>query len=217
MDVKSNKAVIFDMDGVLVDTEKFWKQAEQEVFSALGVKITDELTQHTQSMTTKEVTEFWYKKYPWENIALDIVEQQVISRVIELIQTEDCSVAGIKKFIEDLKLKQYKIGLATNSPYRIIQVVLDKIDSAHLFDHITSAEFEEQGKPHPAVYFTSAKSLKVDPQNCIVIEDSHSGILAAKNAGMTVIAFTNQNSEIYFDLADYRIISFEDPLPVIFN
>ncbi|WBV56074.1 hexitol phosphatase HxpB [Chryseobacterium daecheongense] len=217
MEIKPAKAVIFDMDGVLIDSEKFWKQAESEVFSSLGVKITDEFTQLTQTMTTAEVTEFWYKKYPWDNIALDIVEQQVISRVIELIATKDCTIAGIKKFIEDLKSKQYKIGLATNSPYRIIQTVLDKAEIAHLFDHITSAEFEEHGKPHPAVYCTSAKNLKVDPQHCFVIEDSQSGILAAKNAGMTVIAFTNQNSEIYFDLADHRIISFEDPLPALFR
>ncbi|MBT2621125.1 hexitol phosphatase HxpB [Chryseobacterium sp. ISL-6] len=217
MDIKSKRAVIFDMDGVLIDSEKFWKQAEYEVFSSLGVEVTEELSKHTQSMTTSEVARFWHEKYPWENAALDVIEQQVISRVIELIQTEECSVAGIKKFIEDLKLKQYKIGLATNSPYRIIQTVLDKIRVTHLFDHITSAEFEKQGKPHPAVYFTSAKNLDVDPQFCFVIEDSHSGIIAAKNAGMTVIAFTNQNPDIYFDLADDRIISFEGPLPAIFN
>lgn len=217
MELKPKKAVIFDMDGVLIDSEKFWKQAEYEVFSSLGVKVTEELSRYTQSMTTSEVTRFWYEKYPWENTALETVEQQVVSRVTELIQTEECSVAGIKKFIEDLKLKQYKIGLATNSPYRIIQTVLDKIGATHLFDDITSAEFEKQGKPHPAVYFTSAKNLDVDPQYCVVIEDSHSGILAAKNAGMTVIAFTNQNPDMYFDLADDRIISFEDPLPTIFN
>lgn len=217
MELKPKKAVIFDMDGVLIDSEKFWKQAEYEVFSSLGVKVTEELSRYTQSMTTSEVTRFWYEKYPWENTALETVEQQVVSRVIELIQTEECSVTGIKKFIEDLKLKQYKIGLATNSPYRIIQTVLDKIGATHLFDHITSAEFEMQSKPHPAVYFTSAKNLDVDPQYCLVIEDSHSGILAAKNAGMTVIAFTNQNPDMYFDLADDRIINFEDPLPTIFN
>ncbi|ASK32076.1 HAD family hydrolase [Chryseobacterium sp. T16E-39] len=217
MEIKPARAVIFDMDGVLIDSEKFWKQAEKEVFGSLGAIITDDLTQYTQSMTTKEVTRFWYTKYPWKNIALDVVEQQVISRVIELIQTEDCSVVGIKKFIEDLKLKQYQIGLATNSPYRIIQIVLDKLEIAHLFDHITSAEFEEQGKPHPAVYLTSAKNLNIEPQYCFVIEDSHSGILAGKNAGMTVIAFTNQNTEIDFDLADDKIMSFEDPLPLIFN
>lgn len=217
MEVNPKRAVIFDMDGVLIDTEKLWKQAEYEVFSSLGVKITDEFTQYTQSMTTSEVTEFWYTRNPWGNPALDVVEQQVISRVIELIETEECSVVGVKKFIEDLRLKQFKIGLATNSPHRIIQTVLDKIGIAHLFDHITSAEFEKQGKPHPAIYFTSAKNLGVEPKYCFVIEDSHSGILAAKNAGMAVVAFTNKNPDMYFDLADHRIISFEDPVPAIFN
>ena len=75
-----NKAVIFDMDGVIIDSEKFWKQAENEVFSSLGVVVTDELSDLTKSMTTSEVTRFWYDKFPWQNVELNEVERMVVLR-----------------------------------------------------------------------------------------------------------------------------------------
>lgn len=196
------------MDGVLVDSEKFWKQAEYEVFTALGVNVTREGCLQTQSMTTKEVTRFWYEKFQWNNTPLNDVEQMVINRVIELIRKENCGTIGIKAFIESLNKQGYKIGLATNSPQNIIPVVLEKIGTTHLFDAVSSADSEVQGKPSPAIYLTTAKKLNVEPYECVAIEDSHSGMLAAIEAGMTVIAFTNENTEINFDIAHHKILSF---------
>ncbi|WP_339926036.1 hexitol phosphatase HxpB [uncultured Cyclobacterium sp.] len=203
------KAFIFDMDGVLVDSEGYWKQAEFEVFTALGVKVTDEGALLTKSMTTIEVVRFWYNKFPWETVAFDTVEQLVISRVIAFIEAEDCLIAGVKPFIEKLKKDKYKIGLATNSPNRIIPVVLKKLGVLHLFDATLSAEHELKGKPDPAIYQSAADKLGAKPEQCIVIEDSYSGMLAAKSAGMKVIAFTYKGSSIKFEIADFQINSFE--------
>ncbi len=203
------KAVIFDMDGVIVDSENLWKQAEYEVFTSLGVEVTEEHSEITKSMTTSDVTKFWYDKSPWKDQDLDTVEQSVISKVIELIESEECQISGVKDFIEKLKADNYKIGLATNSPSRIIPTVLRKLDIAHLFDTISSAEFEEKGKPDPAIYLKTAKKLNINPKDCIVIEDSYTGMLAAKNAGMTVVAFTNGNEEINHELADDKIDRFD--------
>jgi len=206
----TQKAVIFDMDGVLVDSEKLWKQAEKEVFSSLGVNVTDEDSEVTKSMTTTEVSEFWFNKFPWQSKSLETVEQMVVLRVMELITTEDCKINGVKEFIEKLKNNNYKIGLATNSPYKIIPTVLEKLEVIGLFDVISSAEFEENGKPDPAIYISTAAKLNVATKNCLVIEDSHSGMLAAKKAGMKVIAFTNGNPEANFDIADFTINQFDD-------
>ncbi len=209
MDI-THKAVIFDMDGVIIDSEKLWKQAEKEIFSSLGVTVTDEHSEVTKSMTTSAVTRFWFDKFPWQNISLDTVEQMVISRVTQLIDTEDCEINGVKEFIEKLKARNYKIGLATNSPNNIIPIVLQKLDALLLFDTVSSAEFELNGKPDPAIYLTTAAKLNVPAFNCVAIEDSYSGMLAAKKAGMTVIAFTNGNTEINFDIADFKIDRFDD-------
>ncbi len=206
----TKKAIIFDMDGVIIDSEKYWKKAEYEVFTSLGVKITNEDSEMTKSMTTSEVTKFWYRKYPWKNKDLNIVEQMVISRVIEFIENENCQINGVKSFIEKLKTNNYKIGLATNSPNRIIPVVLNKLNISHLFDSILSAEFEEKGKPDPTIYYNAAKGLETKPEDCIAIEDSYTGMLAAKNAGMTVIAYTNGNKEFNYELADYKLDSFKN-------
>lgn len=208
--MKNKKAVIFDMDGVIIDSEKYWKQAEYEVFSSLGVKITNEDSDKTKSMTTSEVTNFWYRKYPWKNKDLSVVEHMVISRVIELIETGNCKLNGVKPFIEKLKSNDYKIGLATNSPNRIIPVVLSKLGVLHLFDAILSAEFEGKRKPDPTIYYKAAERLKIAPEDCIVIEDSYTGMSAAKNAGMTVIAYTYKNKETNYEIADYKLESFEN-------
>lgn len=203
------KAVIFDMDGVLVDSEGFWAKAELDVFSSYGVQVTDDLATQTKYMTTKEVTEFWHGRFPWENLDVPKVEQEVVSKVIELIQAEDCTMSGVKTFIKDLKSKKYKIGLATNAPLRVADAVLEKLQIRDLFDTVHSSEFEEQGKPHPAVYLTSARQLGISPEYCIVVEDSHSGLKAAKAAGMKTIVFTNNDESINSDLADFKILSFE--------
>jgi len=191
------KAVIFDMDGVLIDSEKFWKQAESEVFSSLGVKVLDEFTALTKSMTTKEVTRFWYKRFPWSGLTLQAVEEQVVRRVMELIKTENCEMKGIKTFIESLHGSGFKIGLATNSPSIIIPVVLNKLGIAHYFSAVTSADEVPRGKPDPAVYELTANKLQVDPTLCIAIEDSPSGILAAKSAGMKAAAYIVKNTFVY--------------------
>lgn len=212
------KAVIFDMDGVLVDSEGFWARAEQEVFSSYGVQVTDELAAQTKYMTTTEVTEFWYGKFPWKDPDISSVEQQVVSKVIELIQLENCTMAGIQEFIMTLKSKNYKIGLATNAPLKVADAVLEKLQVREFFDAVHSSEFEENGKPHPAVYLTSAQQLGISPEHCIAIEDSHSGLKAAKAAGMKTIVFTNNDESIDFDLADFTIHDFKDNLlPVFYN
>ena len=206
--LKNKKAVIFDMDGVLVESEAIWKQAEYEVFSSLGVSVTEENSSYTQSLTTKEVTAFWYQKFPWKETPLSEVEEMVVRRVMELILLKDCATLGISAFIKNLKERNFKIGLATNAPEKIIPVVLKKTGTESLFDSVSSADYEEKGKPHPAIYLNTAKKLKVMPEECAVIEDSETGMEAAKKAGMSVIAYTNGNNSISLQWADYQIEGF---------
>lgn len=204
------EAVIFDMDGVLVDSEGFWAQAELDVFSSYGVQVTEDLASLTRYMTTREVTEFWYNRFPWGELDISSVEQQVITRVIELIRSDNCTMPGIEDLIRRFKNKAYKIGLATNAPLQVAEAVLEKLEVRHLFDAVHSAESEVQGKPHPAVYLTAARKLGVSPEQCIAIEDSYSGLKAAKDAGMKTAVFTNDNEDIHFDIADFKIMNFKE-------
>lgn len=203
------EAVIFDMDGVIIDSEALWKRAEYEVFSSVGVQLSDELCKLTESMTTSEVTKFWFGKYPWAHKSLAEVENEVIGRVARLIEKEGAAIHGIEPFIKKLKNDGYKIGLATNSPSLLIPVVLEKLKLGNYFDAVASAEHEPEGKPNPSVYLSAAKKLNVIPGACMAIEDSYSGLLAAKNAGMKATAILKSGYEHpKYEIADLKIQSY---------
>lgn len=211
------KAVIFDMDGVLVDSEGLWQQAEKEVFSSLGVLMSTKGCELTKTMTTAEVAQYWYAQSPWEGTSLEEVEERVVQRVIELIGTQNCAIPGVRAFIQELKFKGIKVGLATNSPYKVIPKVLEKLHLSQLFDAISSSEFQLQGKPHPAVYLKAAEMLQEKTEDCLAIEDSNSGIEAAKKAGITVVAFTNQGKNKGLRGAHYEMSEYQGFDPVMFS
>ncbi len=203
--MKEIRAVIFDMDGVLINSEPLWQAAERKIFTSLGVNVTAEHTTVTQYMTTTAVTAYWYTVSPWQGVTLPMAEQMVIDQVIEMLAIEDCLIAGVKEFIESLKSSKLKIGLATNSPYKLIPFVLERAGIGDLFDGVVSAESEHKGKPDPAVYLAAAQKLDIEPSYCLAIEDSKTGMLAAKRAGMQVAAFVNGRSDLNFNNADYII------------
>lgn len=200
------EAIIFDMDGVIIDSCGIWKKAEKEVFSSVGVKLSEDLCKLTETMTTTEVTKFWFDSQPWKNKSLKEVENGVIKRVAHLIKEEGKAIDGIEELIRNLKGKGYKIGLATNSPSVLISVVLKKLKLQNFFDATSSAENELEGKPSPFVYLNTAKKLNIKPENCVAIEDSHSGLLAAKKAGMKTVAININNLDNKkIEIADYKI------------
>ncbi|WP_341224426.1 HAD-IA family hydrolase [uncultured Arcticibacterium sp.] len=197
------KGFIFDMDGIIIDSEPLWKKAEKEVFSSLGVQLTEELCLITERMTTSEVTKFWFEKFPWEGKTLKSTENSVVNRVSELIKKEGKAIKDVKDFIKRIKLAGFKIGLATNSPAILIPVVLEKLELSNYFDVIASSEFELVGKPNPSVYKTALRKLNLDAKECIAIEDSNSGLMAAKRAGLKTVALSSENKKSEY--ADHQI------------
>lgn len=213
------EAVIFDMDGVLIDSEPMWKEAEKKVFSSLGVDITEALSAKTASMTTQEVTQFWYELYPWQGKTLAQVENEVVDYVAHLILEKGTSIKGVKEALHFFKDKKVKVGLSTNAPSRLIPIVLNTLGIADYFQAISSSEFEEKGKPDPAVYLSTAQKLNVDPLTCVVFEDSFSGICAARNANMRVVAVPSSKEfmDNKFALAHMKIRSLEEFSDVHFS
>jgi mannitol-1-/sugar-/sorbitol-6-/2-deoxyglucose-6-phosphatase len=206
------EAVIFDMDGLLIDSEPMWKEAEKNVFSAIGVNVTNDLSSQTASMTTKEVTEFWYRNYPWAHKSLIEVENAVINQVEALILQNGQPMEGVKYILEFFKRKNFKIGLSTNSPSKLISVVLNKLEISSYFQEVSSAEDEIEGKPHPAVYLKTSKKLKVEPSKCIAFEDSISGIASAKKAKIKTVAIPSRVNyfDRGFDLSDIKLDRLSD-------
>lgn len=203
------EAVIFDMDGLLIDSEPFWKKAEKEVFGSVGVEVTEELALQTSRMTTRETTQFWFNVKPWQGKSLAEIEQSVIEKVGRLIHGSGTMMPGVRETLQFFKNKNFKIGLATNSPESIIAQVLSRLDIKHYFHAISSSDLEISGKPSPDVYLTTARKLRVHPSRCIAFEDSVSGVQAARAAGMKTIAVpcTEQFFGTGFEIANCKIRS----------
>lgn len=206
------QAAIFDMDGILIDSEPLWQQAEREIFSSVGVQVSSELAELTASMTTQEVTEFWYRHFPWSAKSLEQVENEVVDRVGELIIEKGQPMDGVYEILSLLHHRNIKIGLSTNSPYRLIPVVLQTLGIAYYFQCLSSSENEVQGKPHPAVYLTTSKKLNVEPFNCIAFEDSLSGLLSAQKANIKTVAVPSitEYSNAKYEIAQLKLSQLSD-------
>lgn len=203
------EAVIFDMDGVLIDSEPLWKIAMEDVFKSVGCKLTRTDFQKTVGLRIDEVISYWYNHSPWENASTDEVERKIIHRMVELIQEHGIPLKGVIDTLEFLKSNGLKIGLATSSYTLLVNTVLDVLNLRSFFDFTHSAENEDYGKPHPAVYLTVASSLGVLPLKCLVIEDSLNGIISGKAARMKVVCIPEKTHtpEPKLNLADFH---FED-------
>ncbi|MTH28556.1 hexitol phosphatase HxpB [Myroides pelagicus] len=204
--------VIFDMDGTLIDSEKFWQQAEREIFTSLGAVWKEEIANQTTGKTVREVSELWYSLYPWEGRTFDQVEQDVIDRVGVLMQQDGRAKEGVLETLEFLCESGIKIGLATNSPVQLIHIALEKLGISKYFETLVSAFDVPEGKPAPDVYLKAAKDLGSLPKNCIAVEDSITGSKAGSNAGMTVVAIPDNLpfDDIRFDFVDYKLHSMKE-------
>lgn len=190
------KAVIFDLDGLLIDSEPLWQQAEIEVFREVSIELTSELCLQTKGLRIDEVVQYWYQRYPWTSLSQQEIEKRIVTRVIELIETKGKPLPGVESAIAFVRSQNVKIALASSSAMIIIKAALKALDLADVFTVICSAETEAEGKPHPAVYLSTAKKLEVMPNQCLALEDSLNGVLAAKAAGMKCIAVPEQLTNI---------------------
>ncbi len=182
------RAVIFDMDGVLIDSEPLWRRAEVEVFKVVGVTLEQDDLAATMGLRVDEVIKYWFARKPWAGITPEEVVGQIVKGVTQLILEQGQIKPGVQESIQVAKADGRKIALASSSPSSVIAAVLTRIGLEDYFDVIYSAEQESNGKPHPAVYLTVAQKLGVVPSECLAIEDSLNGVLSAKAANMKCIA-----------------------------
>ncbi|MCL1142074.1 hexitol phosphatase HxpB [Shewanella gaetbuli] len=181
-------AVIFDMDGVLIDSEPAWQQAEIKVFNSLGLGLTLAEVESTTGLRIDQVVEYWYQRRPWPNYQNAVTANAIVEEVVSLIQHHGQAMDGVINTLEWCKQHGFKIGLATSSPQLIIDAVLKKLQIKDYFNAITSAELLTRGKPHPEVYLNCAQALHIAPENCLAIEDSFNGLIAARAASMQTVA-----------------------------
>lgn len=203
---EQTQLVIFDMDGLLINSEPYWKIAEKEVFGKLGLNLTDDLLRQVMGFRLSEVVKHWYHYQPWPNPNFEQTERDVLNCVKQLIQQHANAMPGVYEVLTHCKNKNYKIALASSSAMELIDVVIDKLNIRHYFDVVWSAQYEEYGKPHPAIFLSVAKQLNIEPKNCVVFEDAINGVIAAKASRMYCIAIPEEVSynDPRFAIADVK-------------
>ncbi|ORM67458.1 hexitol phosphatase HxpB [Pantoea rwandensis] len=181
-------AAIFDMDGLLIDSEPLWDQAELDVFSSLGVDITrrHELPD-TLGLRIDQTVRMWFEALPWNGPDQAEVTQRIIARALALVEETRPLLPGVEQALQLCQQQGLKVALASASPLFMLERVLEMFDLRKYFDAIASAEALPYSKPHPQVYLDAAAKLGVDPLNCVTLEDSFNGMIATKAARMRSI------------------------------
>lgn len=182
------RAVIFDMDGLLIDSEPLWREAEMTIFKSVGVQLTEELCHETMGLRTDEVVRYWHTRFPWRRPGCELVTEQLLDAAQRLIIEHGSLMDGAREVVVELHSQDSKLAIASSSPLRLIRAVVEKLSLGGYFAVLHSAEHEIAGKPDPAVYRTTMSLLGADPHQCLAFEDSLSGVRAAKAAGAMVIA-----------------------------
>ncbi len=189
------KAVIFDMDGVIIDSEPIYHRVEKILFNRLGIKISED--EH-YSFVGMSMDMIWEKIL--RNNKLKYKKEELIKlhkdNMISSFQNEEklTPLPNLVEFIERLIDNNFKIALASSSPRILIDIILKKLEIKNFFEVIISGEDVENGKPFPDIFLLTAKHLGCKPSECLVIEDSKNGVSAAKKAHMKCIGFKNSNS-----------------------
>jgi HAD superfamily hydrolase (TIGR01509 family) len=204
--------VLFDMDGLLLDTEPTWGLSMLKVAAKHKIPITAERFKETTGLRVYEVTEHWAIHYPWEGHTPKEVADDILEEVISGSKKNGTILKGVEKALQLVRAHKYKVGLASSSPKHMIDALTDHFGLTKYFDVITSADAVELGKPHPAVFLHCAATLGAKHNECVVLEDSVNGMIAGKAARMKVIVVPD---ELHFDdprfsLADLKLRSMED-------
>lgn len=201
------KAIIFDMDGVLVDSEPLWRKAMIKGFTEAGIEFTEDDCRKTTGMRFKEVVNYWFEHHSITGFSQQELHDKVIASLIKLINEEGQPMPGAMESLHFFKQKNYRIGLATSSDTKLVNAIMDKLGSRPYFSSVTSAEFLRYGKPHPEVFLKCAEELGVQPSDCLVIEDSVNGVISAKAAQMRVAAIPDaeHKGDKRFYIADHHL------------
>jgi sugar-phosphatase len=209
------EAVIFDLDGIIIDSEPLWKQTEQRVFQTVGIDLTVEMSRQTTGFDAQATIQYWYDRYPWKNKSLFQVYKEVLEEIQSCYESEAELKEGFLDVLQFFNEKGLTMAIASSTPLKLITMVLKRFHLFEFFKIVHSSENDEAGKPHPAAYLNTARKLNVHPFRCLAFEDSLHGAIAAKAASMKVVAVPDapETGEEKFGFADLRLSSLKDFKP----
>lgn len=201
------EGLIFDMDGVLLDSEPFWRAALIQELADLGTTLTEQEAAETMGIRIDQVLEIRQKTHGWTGKSIPDAVDSILNRVIGEVQKSAVLLPGVKEVLHMARTHSLSIGLATSSPARLIEAVLGALNLKEWFEVTRSAESLRYGKPHPEIYLITAEALGIAPEKCLAIEDSLNGVISAKAARMKCVAVPEKISTDLpgFAVADLKL------------
>lgn len=200
------KAVIFDLDGTIVDSMWMWKQIDIEYLERYGIECPDDLQKSIEGMSFSETAAYFKSRFELEE-SIDEIKATWNRMAYDKYQHEVPLKEGMLELLSELKAKGIKTGIATSNSQELVDAVIDSLDIRFYFDEIHTSCEVKAGKPAPDIYLLVAECLGVEPKDCLVFEDVPLGIMAGKNAGMKVCAVDDEYSRVWTEekkqLADY--------------
>lgn len=206
------EAAIFDMDGLIINSEPYWKQAELTVLQAAGIDL--QLKQYlpdTTGLRIDQVMQLWLQAAGKTDLSINQLTEQITQQVIGAMIDNKPIMPGVRPALQLCQQQGLKIALASASPLSMINTVLQLLQIESFFDAVCSAESLPYSKPHPQVYLNAADALGVDPLRSVALEDSRNGMIAASAARMRVIVVPakEQAAAAHWSLANVKLESLQ--------
>ena len=200
------------MDGLLIDSEPLWNEAAADIFFHYGIQLTPAQYAITTGLRTREFIQWWFGHFKVPLNDIEKVENESFEKVISLVIKKGKPMPGVNHIINFFIDRNFKIGLASSSPLKLIHVVVELLQLKNCLQTITSAAGLQYAKPHPQVYLNCAEELKAQPAECICFEDSFYGVIAAKAAQMkcVVVPDPHQSKNLKWHAADIKISSLQN-------
>lgn len=207
------KAVIFDLDGTLVDSMWMWRKIDEEYLGMFQINLPEDLQNEIEGKSFSETAEYFKKRFSIQD-SLEEIKATWNEMAYDKYRNHVPLKSGVIEFLDECGRRGIKLGIATSNSSQLAETVLKKHHILSRFEAITTGCDVCAGKPAPDVYLKVAGDLKVPPKDCLVFEDITAGIMAGKNAGMKVCAVEDEYSEYQKEekkrLADYYIRDYGD-------
>lgn len=207
-------AIIFDMDGTLIDSMWVWRAVDEEFYARYDLVEPEGFYEAMEGKSYREVAQLYLDSFPALPLSLEEIQDMWTDMAYQKYTTEVPLKKGIRKFLETQKRRGLKLGIATSNGMELVNATLRALDIQKYFDSVHTACEVAKGKPAPDIYLLVAEELNVKPGRCLVFEDVPMGILAGKNAGMRTCAVDDEFSRIQEEkkkqMADYYIEDYDE-------
>ena len=210
---KDIEAVIFDLDGTLIDSMWVWEKIDEEYLDRFNKEKPDDLSVMIEGRSFRETAELFKSKFQLPR-SIEEIEEDWNNMAWDKYKSEVTLKKGAMKLLQTLKEKKIKMGIATSNSRKLVELVTKANGISDFFDYVCTATEVQRGKPEPDIYLRVAKGLNKDPKKCLVFEDVINGIIAGKRANMKVCAVydeaTKDSTNQKIEVADYYVENFTD-------